>query len=230
MGYFRNRTASNVIFDCGLVIACILVVLSFIRVLSAYSSQPPQASSNLAEAALSVALLSGLITARTWISDRRAKKSSMYMERVKNGWMEAADILNTQVNVRVKWIAAARVIGVCDKLRQKVTEPVDIDSLRVEVDVLREKMWQHFEKSTAFYWGITGTTRRVDSARESERLDDSKAIPLYSIHAIYSLIAYPDDFTDPVDKDRVFTSSDFSGIGNNSGIMDYILTRIKKNE
>ncbi len=216
------------LMDIMLVLAAITAIVSLILVVFADSSST-DSTNRMAIAALALAAMSGLATLRMWMSDKRVRTSDMYRTRVLIAWNDAVDILDTAKHDRVKWLATARIIKLADRLRMKVTEKVDTDSLAMDVETIREKLWHHLENTASFYLGRPDITKLADADKEEKRNGYSREIPLYAIHAIYSLIQYPKPYVDPLEKNKEYTFDDFSGLPCESGgLKEYIAYKLKR--
>ena len=178
---------------------------------------------HLGMAGVIVALLSVYAAMKAWRGNRRSKESSSYTAQVIRGWKEAASILKNAGADRVKWLAAARIISGCNSLRNSVRERADLDSLGIEVAIIREEMWELLTRPGSFYLGFPSFNHMKDAIEQHRRAGSVCEIPVYAIYAVYSLVMYPEDWKDPLPKNADLNVKSFTGLGRESaGLKEYV--------
>ncbi len=169
-----------------------------------------------------------LISIHGRIKDREYEKSRFYLEKTIEGYDKADSILNEGGNERTAWIGAARVLEKSRRLSEKIKVDEHKDVFEVEMDYQRRRFSQFFNYAATYYYGAPGSAQldldeaaRYSNTREKGEYVSKtiKQIPESAIYTIYKIMAYPDNYVDPLEGK--FTEREIKFLGY-SGLKDYL--------
>jgi len=168
-----------------------------------------------------LATLAGLfLTAQRQIADRQEATSRFYLEQHQAGFDTAYEILESAAPgdplLRMKWIAAARVLATARQLLERITVAAHLDVARMSIPHQSQRFHQFFEKPGSYYYGVEMLPEQSmdDAARLATKGSGStvstlRSIPEKAIRTVWQAVAYPEDYEDVLgerfnDADRLF--------------------------
>jgi hypothetical protein len=157
--------------------------------------------------------------------DDQQTQSRFYLDEYRAGYQTAFLILSSAAigdpQMRVKWIAAARVLETARRISERITVPAHKDVLLMDLPFQAQRFGQFFEYPAMYYYGVRedelglsiGEEHLNEAARAATRRDGSSAslrqIPDQAIQAVWFAVRYPEGYEDVLggkfgDHDRLF--------------------------
>ena len=140
------------------------------------------------------------------------KRDRLFLEEYRKGYDTAFSILTSslgnQPDMRMKWVAAARVIEVARRLSQRIESSAYQEMVLLDLPIQSERFNKFLECPATFYYGIDiNELNNVPPADHIElaaklstkRKDGSpclRTIPEEAIFSVWNAIQYPKAYTD----------------------------------
>lgn len=170
----------------------------------------------IAEPTITVAALlatvAGLfLTAQRQIADRQEATSRFYLEQYRAGFDTAYEILDSAAPgnpfIRVKWIAAARVLATARELLERVSVAAHREVAQMSVPHQSQRFHRFFEMQPWYYYGVS-TPANVSheeamklaaersTAQEGMIVSTVHSVPERVIKTVWQAVAYPAGYKD----------------------------------
>lgn len=199
----------------GLLIVGIAMLVGSVVALtfpSEYKSAPPTA------AAAIIAVAGLLITMSRQIADKAEATSRFYLEEYRKGFDTAFEVLASATEadalLRVKWLAAARILATARRMATLVTAASHRDVISMDIPHQSQRFLPFLERAPRYYYGVKDSWVRVsaipdldeveslhDAARKStaprgETLNYQRAVPETAVQTVWAAIKYPKPYDD----------------------------------
>jgi len=156
------------------------------------------------------------------------KRDRLFLEEYRKGYDTALKILISsqggQPDMRMKWIAAARVIEVARRLSQRIETSAYRDMVFLDLPMQSERFNRFLEYPATFYYGIdinelnsVPLAERIElaaklSTKRKDGLSGFRTVPEEAIFAVWNAIQYPREYADVLgqkfdDSQRTFLPS-----------------------
>nr|DAE11147.1 MAG TPA: hypothetical protein [Peduovirinae sp. ctySy20] len=144
-----------------------------------------------------VALLAALATITTLIYNLRRHISEDYFKDAKEYLKRAYDILEPELdglppNDRMSWLDAARLLGISERLGDKILMDSHKESYNEEREFWRSKFRKIIKDFPDSYYCVSPDKFIVYGAGDREPIAES------SIYSVHKFIAWNDDYVDPL--------------------------------
>jgi hypothetical protein len=144
--------------------------------------------------------------------DDRENRDRLFLKEYRKGYDTAFSILTSslgnQPDMRIKWVAAARVIEVARRLSQRIESSAYQEMVLLDLPIQSERFNKFLECPATFYYGIDiNELNNIPAAEHIElaaklstkRRDGSpclRTIPEEAIFSVWNAIQYPQAYTD----------------------------------
>lgn len=174
-----------------------------------------------------VALLAAIATLTTLIYNLRRhisedyfKDSKEYLKRAYENF-EPRNGNDAPPNDRMTWLNTARLLGIADRLGDKILMDSHRESFLEEKEFLKSK-FRAIVKDFAISYYCDGVGKfKIYGKYEREPIAES------SIFAIHKFISWTDDYTDPLQKVK-FSSDDINKLYRKYPTLSYLLSEARK--
>lgn len=146
-------------------------------------------------------------------ADRADERSRFYLEEYRKGYDVAYVVLKSadaaDPHIRLKWIAAARILEGARRLIPKVTVKEHRDVLNMDIPQQSVRFQPFFENIAQYYYGVippnygTGTGQEWlhEAARRSTQPKDGvlnwqRAVPEKALHTVWRAVQYPKGYAE----------------------------------
>jgi hypothetical protein len=177
-------------------------------------------------AALCATVAGVFLTAQRQIADRQESTSKFYLEKYQEGFNTAYEMLESvepgDPLLRMKWIAAARVLATARGLYDRITVDAHRTVANMGIPHQAQRFRPFFEEPSWYYYGVK--VLPVSPAQEAQQLDEAakqstagegslihthREIPEKVLHTLWQAIAYPKNYKDVLGErfsegDRLF--------------------------
>jgi hypothetical protein len=141
-------------------------------------------------------------------------RSKFYLESARDGFDQAVDMLHDNF-IRVRWIAAARMLIYSQQLADNITETEHRTAFKIIRDDLRHRLSDILGyrgtglRGSAFYGApdeanideaARASTRRSDN--DGHSMSDNRDIPESVLFTIHSFAEFPQDYDDPIPNEH----------------------------
>lgn len=202
----------------NIIIAFILLfigILMLIRAGVALRSPNEQRLEANATAAATIIAIAGLFfTLGQQLADKAEARSRFYLEEYRKGYDSAYDVLDS-VNagepiLRMKWIAAARILESARRLSDKITVPSHRDVMNMDIPRQAERFEKFLRHPAAYYYGVNpevvaiyGDDYLNEAARRSTneiegRMNAHTEVEEKVIFTVWDAIQYPPGYADVI--------------------------------
>lgn len=164
-------------------------------------------------AAALVAVAALFFTLAQQSADRADERSQFYLEEYRKGYDVAYVVLKSadaaDPHIRLKWIAAARILESARRLIPKVTVKEHRDVLNMDIPQQSVRFQPFFENIAQYYYGVippnygTGAGQEWlhEAARRSTQPKDGvlnwqRAVPEKALHTVWRAVQYPKGYAE----------------------------------
>jgi hypothetical protein len=178
-----------------------------------FPSIPPQITSAPPTAAAAVIALAGLMfTLRQQLADKADARSRFYLEEYRKGYDSAYAVLDgadaADPILRLKWIAASRILEAARRLSAKITVTAHRDVMNMDIPRQAERFQKFLRHPAAYYYGVVppapamyGEDYLNEAARRSTKEIDGimnahTEVEEKVIFTVWKAIQYPPEYAD----------------------------------
>lgn len=175
-----------------------------------FKSQPPAA------AAAVIAVAGLLITFAQTLRDRAEARSRFYLDEYRRGYDTAYEVLKSAVTaderLRMKWIAAARMLEEARRISAKVSVSAHRNVLNIELPKQSQRFEEFLSKSAEYYYGsgeglealygnqaLNEAARRATAKDKHGRLNWHREIDEKVLFTIWNAVQYPKAYSDVIE-------------------------------
>jgi hypothetical protein len=170
-----------------------------------------------------LATVAGLfLTAQRQMADRQEATSRFYLEQYQIGFDTAYEILDAAESgpyVRMKWIAAARVLATARAMFDRITVAAHRDVAQMSIPHQSQRFQRFFEMPDWYYYGagppLADPVAALDVVAKRSTVGAGsfvstlQSVPERVIHTVYQAVAYPKNYKDVLGErfsegDRLF--------------------------
>jgi hypothetical protein len=209
----RCLSLHRILFVVGLLIFIVgCYWLNRVRVVLGSSDRASLETLATAAAAL-VAVAALFFTLAQQAADRADEQSRFYLEEYRKGYDVAYVVLRSadaaDPRIRLKWIAAARILESARRLIPRVTVKEHRDVLNMDIPRQSERFQPFFEHIAQYYYGVippnysTGAKKEWlhEAARRSTNPKDGvlnfhREIPERVLRTVWLAVQYPKEYCD----------------------------------
>jgi len=214
---FVTRASWAVLITLAVVFLASALWITY-RVVVCGSTEP-----SLTVAALLATVAGLFLTAQQQIANREETTSRFYLEQYLEGFDTAYEILESaragDPLLRMKWIAAARLLADATKMHDRISVPAHRLVARMSIPHQSQRFWKFFDEPATYYYGVVvvhaSTVDALDeAARQSSKgsgtlISTLRLVPEKVIHAVWQAVSYPKSYRDPLgekfsDADRMW--------------------------
>jgi hypothetical protein len=197
-------------------VGCILLIVGLafsVRAGVELLSKSLEAAEPTGTAALAVVTIAALLfTLGQQLTDKTEAQSRFYLEEYRKGFDSALAVLESappgDPRLRMKWIAAARILESARRLSKKITVPAHRDVMGMDIPHQAQRFDRFLRMDAEYYYGASvGTVKSYgkDSLNEAARISTRRIGDLLNphleveekvIYTIWNAIQYPRDYAD----------------------------------
>src|ERR1700722_14022725 len=208
----ENISTPRVVVVAGWVLLAVGVLMLVRAGILGRSTDEQKLEANATAAAAIVAIAALLLTLGQQLFDKSDLISRFYLEEYRKGYDSAYDVLMGAAPgdpiLRMKWIAAARILEAARRLSEKITVPSHRDVMNMDIPRQAERFQKFLRFPAAYYYGVDPagldwygrdfldeaarlSTKTVDGTMNAHTEVEEKVI-----FTVWKAIQYPSSYAD----------------------------------